>query len=98
MIISGLLGGVTAACSVEEIAVLMKHFTERNGVMGCVEPTETLPTPKGSILRVRVDDIALARLRDLNMEMRIRTAGRVRFTEHKSKTGWKTWCHEFGGE
>ena len=82
MVLSGLLKGATADCSKEDLSVIMKSAAAKNSIAGRIEVTECLKTKNGNaILRIRVDDIALKRIRELNMELRLATAGKVRFSE-----------------
>ena len=82
MVLSGLLKGATADCSKEDLSVIMKSAAAKNSIAGRIEVTECLKTKNGNaILRIRVDDIALERIRELNMELRLATAGKVRFSE-----------------
>lgn len=86
-VLSGLVQGVTAECTVDEFAVILKDATSRSGIVGRAEVVESFQTRNGNaILRIRVDDIAMGQLEGLDFELRIATAGKVKFHPVKKPT------------
>jgi hypothetical protein len=62
----------------------MNSTASKNGIAGRIEVLETFRTKSGNaILRIRVDDVALTRLKELDFEVRVATAGKIRFCETK---------------
>ena len=83
-ILSGLITGPTAKFDETVLAELLKHQIKEHKIAGRIEAADKIPTKAGNaILRLRVDDIAMQRLQELEFTLRFAMAGRVLFQEVK---------------
>ena len=87
-IISGLVMGPAANRDREYYDRALKHEVEAKKIPGRLEVfSMDITTPRGRILKLRADDIALARLGELDNTIHIGSAGRILFTEVKEVDG-----------
>jgi hypothetical protein len=84
-ILSGLVNGPTAALSEETFATILKREALTKGIAGRLEVINVITTTShNAILRIRADDVAMERLKELSFTLNIALAGRVLFECVKS--------------
>ncbi len=81
-ILSGLLTGPAASGRKETLDLYVKAEKHRRGIPGRMEVCQTFETKAGNlVLKLLVDEEALTRVRELDMNLRIGGTGLVHFTD-----------------
>ena len=86
-ILSGLLTGPASKHSREVLEKLIKFEVDRQKIAGRLEIASSVTVPRSGnlVLRILVDDVAEARMKELRYELRIGASGKVRFEDPKTK-------------
>eukprot|EP00095_Tigriopus_kingsejongensis_P001068 maker-scaffold631_size122145-snap-gene-0.42 protein:Tk01068 transcript:maker-scaffold631_size122145-snap-gene-0.42-mRNA-1 annotation:"calmodulin" len=79
IMLSGFAGGNVRNLSQEIIQELINRKADELEINGTLELSSVIPTPKGAILRLLVDDQGAGRLKELDYTTSISSAGKVLF-------------------